>query len=124
MIRFEHILEKNEDPQLSQPVSFNLTRVFPGDFEFTEVTLAANQWLDTKADRLKFTQGARAEERIETQRAQKQRSLENLLITLRPMEMRTFIMAPPTSLGVSAHTFLMFLPFFSMITIFSKFLYN
>jgi len=146
LIRFEHILEKNEDPQLSLPVSFNLTRVFPGDFEFTELTLAANQWLDTKADRLKFTQDVKADQQMETQRAQTQRALDNVMITLRPMEMRTFIMAPPTSpdvattsrvdattatnvvpttnLGVKAHTFLMLLPFISMITIFCKFLYN
>lgn len=96
LIRFEHILEKNEDPQLSEPVKFNLTRVFPGDFEFSEVTLSANQWSDSKDARLKFNfEGARLVAQNEPNRIRTRRHLDDLEIILRPMEMRTFVMGPP-----------------------------
>lgn len=93
LIRFEHILEKDEDSQLSQPVTFNLSRVFPGNFKFTEVTLAANQWFDKKADRLKFKhQMARNVNSIAPKATQSQKFSNDLEVTLRPMEIRTFVM--------------------------------
>lgn len=120
LIRFEHILEKNEDPQLSQPVKFNLTRVFPGDFEFTEVTLAANQWFEKKADRLKFnSQGAKSNKN-DLKKVQTHRFLKDLEITLNPMEIRTFVMSPLSSFGAKSQTFLKFLPLISFVTIFMK----
>lgn len=56
LIRFEHLLEKDEDPEYSKPVSFNLQDVFRG-FDIAgikETTLAGNQWL-LNAKRFKFT---------------------------------------------------------------------
>lgn len=124
LIRFEHILEKGEDPQLSQPVKFNLTRVFPGNFEFTEVTLSANQWFEKKADRLKFNyQGEKFVEKHGLETIQTHRYLDDLEITLRPMEIRTFVMGP-TSYGAKSQTIIKLLPFISLITIFLKDLFN
>jgi len=93
LIRFEHILEKDEDSQLSQPVTFNLGRVFPGNFKFTEVTLSANQWFNTRADRLKFRhQVARNVRSSEPKAILSQKLSDDLEVTLRPMEIRTFVM--------------------------------
>lgn len=55
LVRFEHILEKNEDPEYSKPVKFNLEDIFRS-FDITDVretTLAGNQWIE-EASRLKF----------------------------------------------------------------------
>lgn len=55
LVRFEHILEKNEDPEYSKPVKFNLEDIFRS-FDITDVretTLSGNQWIE-EASRLKF----------------------------------------------------------------------
>jgi lysosomal alpha-mannosidase len=92
LIRFEHILEKTEDPELSKPVSFNLTNVFPGNFVFSEVTLDGNQWIGDKS-RLHFKQ--EGSDNVEDSKAPTGRALlTNLEITMKPMEIRTFIMSP------------------------------
>lgn len=122
LIRFEHILEKNEDEQLSNPVKFNLTRIFPGDFEFTEVTLSANQWFESKADRLQFnSEGARAVKLVEPNPIRTQKHLDDLEITLRAMEMRTFVMGPPTHSGVDSQIINKFLSLIAVVTIFSSY---
>ena len=93
LIRFEHILEKGEDSELSKPVTFNLTQIFPGDFVFSEVTLGGNQWIGDKS-RLHFKQeGSELPEDTKTTEGRKY--LQNLEITMAPMEIRTFIMSPP-----------------------------
>lgn len=56
LIRFEHLLEKDEDSEYSKPVTFNLQDVFRS-FDIAsikETTLAGNQWL-LDAKRFKFT---------------------------------------------------------------------
>lgn len=62
MIRFEHILEKNEDPEYSKSVTFNFNDVFRSYevYELRETTLAANQWL-SEAVRMKFKPDTEAE---------------------------------------------------------------
>lgn len=123
LIRFEHILEKNEDSALSQPVKLNLTRVFPGDFEFTEVTLSANQFFEKKVDRLKFkVLGAKSVEQQESGARQTRRYLNDLEITLRPMEIRTFVMGP--SSGAMSQSLITLLPFISFVTILVKCFYK
>lgn len=55
LVRFEHILEANEDPEYSKPAMFNLKDVFH-NFDISEIretTLSANQWKD-EAKRMKF----------------------------------------------------------------------
>lgn len=55
LVRFEHILEVNEDPEYSKPAMFNLKDVFH-NFDISEIretTLAANQWKD-EATRMAF----------------------------------------------------------------------
>lgn len=55
LIRFEHILETNEDPEYSKPVSFNFKDVFRSFAvdDIRETTLAANQWIGDSV-RLQF----------------------------------------------------------------------
>jgi lysosomal alpha-mannosidase len=93
LIRFEHILEKNEDPELSQPVRFNLNDVFPGnDIVLREVSLSGNQWIED-FQRLHFTQeSAEFLDGFANKTVHAKASLDDLEITLNPMEIRTFIM--------------------------------
>lgn len=95
LIRFEHILEKDEDPELSKPTRFNLMDVFPGyDIELAEVTLSGNQWIEDMK-RLHFKQ-EEADDFEETDNYDKisklKRDLFDLEISLTPMQIRTFIM--------------------------------
>lgn len=91
LIRFEHLLEKGEDPELSKPIRFNLTDVFPGmEIELKEVILSANQLME-ESQRLHF--------RPDTEDFSSDIKDNNILlpvidseITLEPMEIRTFIM--------------------------------
>lgn len=55
LVRFEHILAKNEDDQYSQDVTFNLNDIFRSlkMIDIRETTLSANQWLN-EASRFKF----------------------------------------------------------------------
>lgn len=55
LVRFEHILERNDDPEYSKPAMFNLKDVFH-NFDISDIretTLSANQW-KTDATRMKF----------------------------------------------------------------------
>ncbi|CAO1353625.1 unnamed protein product [Diamesa tonsa] len=88
LIRFEHILEQGEDPELSKPVRFSLDDLFTG-FEIDdmrEVSLSANQFVEDM-DRLHFT--------TDNQEAkpQKNPTVSNFEVTLEPMQIRTFIMS-------------------------------
>lgn len=91
LVRFEHILENDEDVELSKPVTFTLSQVFPGNFEFAEVTLAANQWIEDFQRRHFREEGSQA--RDVNFKDKLQAKLSDL-ITLNPMEIRTFIMSP------------------------------
>lgn len=120
LIRFEHILEKNEDPELSQSVTFDLSQVFPGAYKFAELNLAANQWIGD-INRLQFKK-ADGEKPIETETVG-EKILANLEITLGPMQIRTFIMSPIVEsysvpivhFGSANFPYLLFLPFIILI---------
>lgn len=90
LIRFEHLLDKYDDAELSQPVTFDLEDVFPGDFHFAEVSLAGNQWIED-SKRLRFKQLGLPSSGDEI-RVPK---LQSTSITLEPMQIRTFIMMLP-----------------------------
>ncbi|CRK86319.1 CLUMA_CG000160, isoform A [Clunio marinus] len=91
LIRFEHIFESNEDGELSKPAIFNISEVFHGAVDFTEMTLAANQ-LREELNRLNFN-----EEEVLLQQNDKKTNLQLIakildpMIVLEPMEIRTFI---------------------------------
>lgn len=55
LLRFEHLLEKDEDPEYSKPVKFNFEDVFRNleIWSVRETTLAGNQWIGD-AKRFKF----------------------------------------------------------------------
>lgn len=123
LLRFEHILEENEDPELSKAVSFNLTEVFPGDFEFSETTLAGNQWIEDM-DRVHFKpegdQTFNETTKPTTRNTQTQKILTNTIITLKPMEIRTFVMSMPkyeVSMGIKSQVTFIFFPFIILVSI-------
>lgn len=90
-------MEKNEDEELSQAVSFNLAMIFPGEFEFAELSLAANMWIGDM-DRLKFKQEGAAVSVVDGKEIATKgfQVLSNLEITMKPMEIRTFIIMTPS----------------------------
>jgi len=117
LVRFEHIMDKNDDPSLNQ-YTFNISHVFPGDFKFTEMNLAANQRIED-VNRLHFQQeGAR----ITPQAIQLDKALSesDLLITLKPMQIRTFIMSP--SHGVVTVTIFKLFPLLVLAMVLKQFL--
>lgn len=86
LLRLEHILEKGEDAELSQPVTVNLEALFA---PFTvssirETTLGANQWLEDNT-RLIWTD----ESGISSTTRQPTDDIPN--VVLEPMQIRTFI---------------------------------
>lgn len=92
LIRFEHLLEKDEDPNLSAPVRFNLADVFPGnDIELKEVSLSANQWIEDFS-RMHFNQENSSDFLDVIERKANRVATDATEITLQPMEIRTFIM--------------------------------
>lgn len=89
LIRLEHLLEKNDDSELSKSVSFDLKNIFPGNFIFAEVSLAGNQWIED-SKRLRFKQVGLPNSGNEVRFPK----LESTSITLEPMQIRTFVMSP------------------------------
>lgn len=113
-------MEKNEDPEWSKAVSFNLSQIFTGDFEFAEVSLAANMWIGD-LNRLKFKQeGAAADSLKEKTSVKGFQVLSNLEITMKPMEIRTFIMSSPhiTSHGARSQEVFQIFPFLILFVLF------
>lgn len=103
LVRFEHILAKNEDQQYSEAVTFDFQDVFRGlsVASIRETTLSANQWLD-KANRLQFTSKTTeandvnpTTEDASNNRVQPENSenvaADDLTIELKPMQIRTFV---------------------------------
>lgn len=92
LLRFEHIFELNEDSKLSKPITFNLKDRFRSFdiLSMRETMLAANRWLD-ETSRLKFK--TKTSENTENQKTTKRstRIDDNLSISLKPMEIRTFV---------------------------------
>lgn len=95
LIRLEHLLDKYDDTELSQPVKFDLKDVFHGNFNFAEVSLAGNQWIED-SKRLRFKQNGLPNSGDEISFPK----LESTSITLEPMQIRTFIMMLPRSGGI------------------------
>lgn len=92
LIRFEHILEKDEDPQLSAPTRFNLADVFPGyEIDLKEVTLSANQWSEDY-QRLHFKEESLDFLDVVENKTEKRSVLLDTEISLSPMEIKTFVM--------------------------------
>lgn len=91
MLRLEHLQDKDDDAQLSKPVTLSLKSMFSA-FDIVsakETTLGANQWLD-QVKRMTWPV-----ESNEIKSGTDDRSVENgddvLSVTLKPMEIRTYI---------------------------------
>lgn len=100
-------MDKTDDAQLSLPYSFNISEIFPGDFQFTEMNLAANQRIED-VNRLHFRQegGQRSIKDADSGSSKTIRALTDteLVITLNPMQIKTFIMSPTVATTSSAQT--------------------
>lgn len=104
LIRFEHLLEKGEDAELSKPVRFNLADIYPNyEIELREVSLSGNQWIEDFG-RLQFKAETTTDYFVLinnnssswSDRHTKRSTIidaEDLEITLNPMEIRSFIMS-------------------------------
>lgn len=89
-------MDKTDDPQLSLPYSFNISEIFPGNYQFTEMNLAANQRIED-VSRLHFKQeGGQASVSEVSVPSKTGRALSGseLVITINPMQIKTFIMSP------------------------------
>lgn len=91
LLRLEHTFEKNEDPTLSLPVEVNLKDLFTtfDIISLEETTLGANQLL-SENDRLKFSSTDQPET---SQKPVSDDDLDNLIVTMNPMQIRTFIVS-------------------------------
>lgn len=86
-------MERDEDPELSKPVRFNLSDVFPGyEIDLQEVTLSANQWIED-SKRLRFRQESLEFFDEPVSRNVTKSTEVDLDITLQPMEIKTFVMS-------------------------------
>lgn len=114
LLRLEHVLEINEDPVLSKPITVDLKNLFsPFDIiNLRETTLGANQWLSDN-HRLNFDTNVNLEDLWDTDKNyqtwaknkwnqnmkhrepqtshHRSENLDELLIVLSPMQIRTFI---------------------------------
>ncbi|PSN38670.1 Lysosomal alpha-mannosidase [Blattella germanica] len=85
LLRLEHIMEKNEDPELSKPVEVNLQDLF-NTFTITEIhetNLAGNQWKEDM-NRLVWKTG--------TERMKSSKPLhKGPILTLKPMDILTYV---------------------------------
>ncbi|XP_058821108.1 lysosomal alpha-mannosidase-like isoform X2 [Topomyia yanbarensis] len=119
LVRFEHLLEKDEDPIYSKPVRFNLQDIFRSLSieEISETTLAGNQWKEdskrlqfkpdpsylqhvTKASLFEnnpYQNGQVSQANGETEQEEAAENLRNVSnegyeIVLGPMQIRTFVL--------------------------------
>ncbi|KAL1517913.1 hypothetical protein ABEB36_001613 [Hypothenemus hampei] len=87
LLRLEHVIAKGEDVSFSQPITINLSELFT-TFQIIsarETTLGANKWLD-ESEKLSF--------RSINDQPQPElsfNSLNEMDVTLNPMEIRTFM---------------------------------
>ncbi|KAJ4433198.1 hypothetical protein ANN_15455, partial [Periplaneta americana] len=87
LLRLEHILEQDDDPELSQPATVVYEDIF-STFTVTsshETTLAANQWIED-LDRLVWKSDS-AREPKEKQKMEK----DPKYVTLTPMQIKTYV---------------------------------
>lgn len=102
LVRFEHLLEKDEDPIYSKAVFIDLVKVFGELFDIRsvrETNLAGNQWL-SEVKRFKFAKESKKkgskvkkDDEMKPIELKKKRNgdIGQVHITLTPMQIRTFV---------------------------------
>ncbi|XP_018570360.1 lysosomal alpha-mannosidase [Anoplophora glabripennis] len=90
LLRLEHILEKDEDPSLSNATSVDISKLFNTHdiVEITETTLGANQLLDDYQARTKYTWNITGEK---MDVVPDEADPTPLSVSLTPMKIRTFV---------------------------------
>lgn len=84
-----------------------MTEIFPGEHEFSETALAGNQWIEDM-DRVHFNpigaKSLKSPSKLSSSRIQTQKVLsdEDVVIILNPMQIRTFVMSEPVSMGIKS----------------------
>ncbi|XP_044269680.1 lysosomal alpha-mannosidase-like [Tribolium madens] len=93
VLRLEHILENNEDTNLSQSVSVNLEDLFAffDISEIKETTLGANEWMEDFDARTKYVWKTKSNTSTINKSIYVPLKAGELEITLKPMQIRTFI---------------------------------
>lgn len=87
-------MEKNDDKEFSKDITFNLTDVFRSFriVDIREATLAGNQWLN-EAKTFEFTaEGEKKRRSTNEVNEDETKNVDKFVITLKPMEIRTFIL--------------------------------
>ncbi|CAG9856046.1 unnamed protein product [Phyllotreta striolata] len=94
LLRLEHLLEKDEDDNLSKEVTVDLNSIF-GDYkveDINETTLGANVWMEDYLNRdNKFKWNTQGNETINSEMERSAKVKPDGKVTLLPMEIRTFI---------------------------------
>ncbi|CAB3366560.1 Hypothetical predicted protein [Cloeon dipterum] len=102
LVRVEHFLEKNDDPELSQPINVPLMGLIDRineEMAIGETILGANQWLSDNV-RLEFKIEGEESASQQLPRPDPNEDLANL--TLNPMQIRTFIVQTRSSATMAA----------------------
>ncbi|PAA64962.1 hypothetical protein BOX15_Mlig016937g1 [Macrostomum lignano] len=95
LLRLEHLYQTGEHPALSQPVTVALGQMF-ATFDILgamELSLAANQYL-ASMQRLQWrttAAGGSADQNAAREAVERRQLDQNLTVTLRPMQLRTFV---------------------------------
>ncbi|XP_065339498.1 lysosomal alpha-mannosidase-like [Cloeon dipterum] len=109
LVRVEHFLEKNDDPELSQPINVPLMGLIDRineEMAIGETILGGNQWLSDNV-RLEFK--IEGEESTSQQLPRPDPNEDMANITLNPMQIRTFIVQTRSSATMTAPCFILLL---------------
>ena len=90
ILRLEHFYEKNEDAELSKPVTVSLEGLFVNFsiLSLEELNLSANQKL---ADKKQLNWHTKTKDRSNKGSNEKSKTINGLTFELQPMEIRTFL---------------------------------
>jgi lysosomal alpha-mannosidase len=92
LLRLEHLQDKDDDSQLSKPVTLSLKSMFSA-FDIIsakETSLGANQWVE-QVNRMTWPVESNEIKNTSDDDVSKETEDDDLSVTLKPMEIRTYI---------------------------------